>query len=270
MIEFTDTTLTEPLKTFETPDALGKAYLELHGRASSGDISLLPEDIRKDPTLANFKNVTDVAKSFIETKKLVGTIKHAPAKAEEYKFTELKDLHPGVAKGVAGTRQFLAGQFHALDIDNERADKMQQAILTGLHNAMVAQDKANAEKSKEVETKLRSDWGGDYDKNKSNVDLSLKKMGMNKLAAMAQGDVEVLKEVHKLTSVLSEDTIGKLGEGSQSSIDTSTKEGAKKALDEMMAGIVKQGKSHPFYDEKHADHQKILDKYNELTTKAFG
>ena len=48
-----------------------------------------------------------------------------------------------------------------------------------------------------------------------------------------------------------------------------TKEGAKKALDEMMSDIVKAGKTHAFNDEKHKDHVATVKKYHELTEVAF-
>ena len=260
----------ESLKTFETPDALGKAYVELQGKVASGDSSILSEDLRKDPALSTFKNVNDLAKSFIETKKLVGTIKHAPAKVEEYKFTALKVLHPGIAKSMEATQKFLATRLHALDIDQDRADKLQQEVILGLHNGMVQQEKIRAEKAKEVETALRGEWAENYDKNKNNVENIFKRLGLEDYGKEISGDPIKLKAMHKLTSLLSEDSIGKLGENASAGVDTKTKEGAKKALDELMSDIVKTGKTHPFNDEKHKDHVATVKKYHELTEVAFG
>src|ERR1039458_4154705 len=167
----------ESLKTFDSPDALGKAYLELHGKVTSGDISILSEELRKDPSIAKFKNVSDVAKSYTEAQKLLGTIKHAPTKVEEYKFTALKDLHPGVANGVESTQKFLANLFLANDIDNDRADKLQQQVLMGLHASMVKHDADRVVKNQAVEKELRNTWAGDYDKNKANVENIFKRLG---------------------------------------------------------------------------------------------
>ena len=78
-ITYEDTGLqtNEVIKGFDTPDALGKAYLELHGKVSSGDVGVLSEELRKDPSIAKFKNVNDLGKSYTELQKVVGTIKHA-------------------------------------------------------------------------------------------------------------------------------------------------------------------------------------------------
>jgi cytochrome c553 len=267
MIEGIEATYAESTKDFATPNDLAKAYTELNARAASGDISLVAEEARKDPALSTFKNVNDLAKSFIETKKLVGTIKHAPAKPEEYKFTALKDLHAGLS--AEGTQKFLATRLHALDIDNDRADKLQQEILLGLHNGMVQQDKVRADKAKEVETSLRGEWLENYDKNKANVENIFKRLGLEDYGREISGDPIKLKAMHKLTSLLSEDSIGKLGANTSTSADTKTKEGAKKALDEMMSDIVKTGKTHAFNDEKHKDHVATVKKYHDLTETAF-
>jgi hypothetical protein len=267
MIEGIEATYAESTKDFATPNDLAKAYTELNARAASGDISLVAEEARKDPALSTFKNVNDLAKSFIETKKLVGTIKHAPAKPEEYKFTALKDLHAGLS--AEGTQKFLATRLHALDIDNDRADKLQQEILLGLHNGMVQQDKVRADKAKEVETSLRGEWLENYDKNKANVENIFKRLGLEDYGREISGDPIKLKAMHKLTSLLSEDSIGKLGENTNTGVDTKTKEGAKKALDEMMSDIVKTGKTHAFNDEKHKDHVATVKKYHDLTETAF-
>ena len=76
MIEFMDASLAtqEPLKGFDNSDALGKAYLELHGKVSSGDISLLPEDIRKDPIVSRYKNINESHKALIEANKIITNI----------------------------------------------------------------------------------------------------------------------------------------------------------------------------------------------------
>ena len=267
MIEGIEATYAESTKDFATPNDLAKAYTELNARAASGDISLVGEEARKDPALSTFKNVNDLAKSFIETKKLVGTIKHAPAKVEEYKFTTLKDLHAGISS--EGTQKFLATRLHALDIDQDRADKLQQDIIMGLHNGMVQADKVRADKAKEVETALRNEWADKYDTNKANIENVFKRLGLDDFGKEISGDPVKLKAIHKLTSLLSEDSIGKLGANTSTSADTKTKEGAKKALDEMMSDIVKTGKTHAFNDEKHKDHVATVKKYHELTEVAF-
>lgn len=255
----------ETLKSFDSTDSLAKSYLELNARATSGDISLVPEELRKDPTIAKFKTITDLSKSYIEANKLIGGIKHAPKDAASYQFTALKDLHPGVMAGVANTQKYLAGLFHANDIDNDRGDKIQQAIIMGLHQSMVKQDEARTAKNKEVETALRSDWGADYDKNVLNIENVFKRLGVEDLGTSIKSNPSHLKAAAKIVAMLSEDSIGKLGDGTGSATDLKTKEGAQKALEDFNKEVLKQGKDHPFYKGDEA----TIKKYNEILAAAY-
>lgn len=251
-MEFTDQALAtaEPLKAFQSADDLGKAYLDLHGKVASGDMSIVAEDIRKDPSLT-FKNVNDLAKGYIETKKLVGGIKHAPGKPEEYKFTQLQNVHPGL--NVEPTQKFLAAHLHALDIDSDRADKLQQAIITALDKGLKDNDAAKKSKAVEVETALRGEWKGDYEKNKDMVEKILAKAGVAEdVVKVVGGNPSALKAMHKLTSMLSEDSIGKLGEAGAQII--TEKAAAQKRINEMIANrelLTKEGKPKmgPEYDK---------------------
>ena len=229
-------------KILHTPNDLAKAYTELNARASSGDISLVGEEARKDPALPILKTSTTWRKVLSRPRNLSALLNTLLRKPEEYKFTALKDLHAGLSS--EGTQKFLATRLHALDIDNDRADKLQQEILLGLHNGMVQADKVRADKAKEVETALRNEWADKYDTNKANIENVFKRLGLDDFGKEISGDPVKLKAIHKLTSLLSEDSIGKLGANTSTSADTKTKEGAKKALDELMSDIVKTGKTH--------------------------
>ena len=231
----------EALKGFQDTDSLGKAYVDLHGKVAAGDVSLINEELRKDPSLATFKNVNDIAKSYVETKKLVGAIKHAPAKPEEYKFTQLQNVHPGLK--VEPTQAFLAAQLHALDIDGERADKLQQAIIGALDKGLKGNDEARKAKGLEVETALRAEWKGDFEKNKDMVEKVLTRVGAADLAKTVGGDPVALKAVHKIVSLLSEDSIGRLGDAGTQNITDKT--AAQARIQEMIKNrehLTKEGK----------------------------
>jgi hypothetical protein len=267
---FTDEALVgnESLKTFASPDDLGKAYLDLHGKVSTGDVSIINEELRKDPNIAKFKNVNDIAKSYVEVSKLVGTIKHAPGKPEEYKFTQFKDLHPGLK--VDGLQKFLAGQLHGLDIDNDRSDKLQQAVILALDKGLKANDEAKKVKGLEVETALRGEWKGDYDKNKDNVTKILEKAGFGDMAKSLSGDPVALKAMHQITSLLSEDSVGRLGESGAQNITEKT--AANKRIQEM---ITKQEHMKP--NEKGVmvpkvgpEYDKFLEEWKRMNDIAAG
>jgi hypothetical protein len=249
----------EPLQSFEGPDDLGKAYLDLHTKVSTGSVDLIQEDLRKDPSMT-FKNVNDLAKGYIETKKLVGSIKHAPGKPEEYKFTQLQNLHPGLK--AEPTQKWLAGQLHALDIDGERADKLQTAIITALDKSLKDNDAARKAKALETETTLRGEWKGDFDKNKDMVEKVLARAGGEEFAKGISGDPAKLASAYKIVSLLSEDSIGRLGEAGGQNITEKT--AAQKRINEMITNKEHLDKAGKF--KVGPEYDKFMEEWTRLNT----
>lgn len=258
----------ESVKSFETPNDLAKAYHELNTKISSGDISILPEDIRKDPTVAKYKTVSDLAKGHVEATKLVGSIKKAPETPDGYKFTPMAGLHKGLAN-VVETQKALGTMFHKAGLHGEQADMLQQQILNSLSTGLQKNDEFKAQRGQQVETELRKEWGENYDKNLGNVVNILKRCGAEDLANNIGGDAISLKAISKITSLLSEDSVGKLGSSTNTG-SPSTKDGALQALKEFNKQVQLQGQKHPWLDKKNPDNEKVTEEYNKLFEVAYG
>lgn len=273
-IVFEDATLQgdETFKSFESTDALGKSYLELNNRVKGGGIDLLPEEMRKDPSIAAFKTLPELAKGYVETKKLVGGIDRAPEKLEDYKFTPLANLHPSVkSEAVQAELRTIA---HKSGIGNKAADAMQQGVLTLLSNRMAQQETARKELSTKNETALRQEWGADYDtKFDKIVKVMTNVMGpeaaadTNQISAALKGSPHFLKGMGKLIGLLSEDSINSLGDGADKPITDA--KGAQEAIQKYNAEIQQQGNKHPFWDEKNAGHAEAKKKMDDLFKQAY-
>jgi hypothetical protein len=245
----------EVLKDFNSAEDLAKSFVELRGRASSGSIELLPEELRKDATIANYKTLPDVAKALIETKKLVGTIKRAPAKPEEYKFTPLEGLHPSV-KVTPEFQKWYSAEAHKLDLPNEQADGMQRVLFGYLSNLMVANDKAREEKFKVNDAAVRAEFGGEYDNKFNNVLRMLKaaggEEGVAELGANLKTAPLALKTLAKISDLLSEDSFKALGENTQVPVEK-----ADEALFNELANAIRTNDpKHPINNEKDPNHKK--------------
>ena len=247
----------EAFKNFQSADDLGKAYLELNSKVSTGDISVVNEELRKDPSLT-FKNVNDLAKSYIETKKLVGGIKKAPEKAEDYKFTQLQNLHPGM-KNIPETQKILAGIFHEAGLHNEAADIVQSKVLTLLSGSLTKQEEMRKAKNQEVETALRADWKENYDKNKDTIEKILTRAGAGDLAKSIGSDPVTLKAMHKITALLSEDSVGKLGDSGDAIITD------KKSAQDQIQNMIKS----QWHLLKGADYEKAEKEWTRLHSVAY-
>lgn len=270
MIEFTDTALVtaEPLKNFENSDALGKAYLELHGKVSSGAMDLVPEEIRKDPIVSRYKNITESHKALIEANKIISGIKKAPETPDGYKFTEIQNLHKGLTN-LEDTKKGLQQMFHKVGLDNDKADALQTMILTALSTGLGKGDEARLLKSKETETKLRGEWKENYDKNFNNVKNVLERIGLTDLVDDLSGNATRLAGFHKLTSLLSEDSIGRLGGEGGGEGDPKTNAEGLAALKTFNDEVTSKGRLHPLLDDKNPEHKKAVEKYNKLMKIAY-
>ncbi len=171
----------EALKDFNTPADLAKAYVQSR---TADWRSGLSEPLRAEKSFEGFKGVEDLAKSFLDTKKMVGARVHIgpdakpeeiekvrplflkllglPESPEKYEITRPKDAPDGLPYDEAREKAFLA-QAHKLGLTKAQA----QGILD-FYNADMIQFFKDAQvlHSKATE-KLKEEWGESYPKNKA-------------------------------------------------------------------------------------------------------
>ena len=209
-IPYADQTLATnaDLTSFDTPDSLAQAYVALNTRVKAGGVDLLPEELAKDPAVAPFKTLSDLAKGYVSTKKMVGGIENAPEKPEDYKFNPVTGLHANVkAEGIV---KALAPIFQKAGVGNKAADAVQQGLLTQLSGMMVQQEAAKKEMLAKNETELRSVWGSNYDAKMDHLQKTWQNVGGK--GNVKESGIENIKALEKLTSFLSEDSLKSLGE----------------------------------------------------------
>lgn len=252
----------EALKGFADTDSLGKAYLDLQGRVTGAGLDLLPEEIRKDPAIAAFKTLPELAKGYVETKKMVGGFEKAPEKAEMYKFNAPEKIHPGLKSEAI--QNGLRGIFHEAGLGNKAADTVQAKVIGMLSAGMEKADIAKKENATKTETELRQAWGADYDKK---VDGILKVMvaaggadvlkETDAIRTAMKGSPTFLKTMGKIVGMLSEDSIGSLGDGDTPAI--TDKDAAQKRINEII-----QTKSDAVLNDKHPEHKAIKEEWEKL------
>lgn len=262
----------ESLKTFETPDALATSYLELKTKFDGGSMEVLPEEMRKDSTISKFKNVSELGKGYVEAQKMISGIKKAPENAEGYKFTAMSNLNPNLK--TEGILTQFKGIFHKAGIANESADIVQQEVLSVLSNGMAQQEKAKADLAAKNETALRQVWGAEFDKKFDLVVNTLARAGgqeaMNETEAISKamkGSPVLLKALGNVFSMLSEDSIGKLGEGTTEKQITEKTE-AQGKIQSVMKEITADPK-HPYHDSKNPKHDEFMTEWKRLHEVAF-
>jgi hypothetical protein len=253
----------EALKGFDSTDALASAYLKVAG----GSVDVLPDDIKNEPSFkaSNFKTTADVAKAFIDTKKLVGTIKHAPAKPEDYKFSTMEGMHPNLKVEPEVQKEFMA-ECHKAGISNDQADAMYKWQMGLANRRMQAVEKASGERAQTNETALRKEWGADYDKNMANIVNMLTAAGgedmIKELAPQLKNAPAALKAFAKIAGLLSEDGIKSLGPTSSAQVSGAD----ETAYNEYAKAISSNDQKHPLMNDRDPGHQKAVEEWTRLST----
>ena len=150
----------------------------------------LPADLKADPSIVAFKDLGSLAKSFVETKKLVGQTLRAPAadasdeewtkyyKAggmpnapEEYKFALPDDfkMTPEETKQA----QDIA---YRMGLNGKQAQKFVDFQAQGIAEMR----KAEREETAKTEKAYREKWGANYERNKAIVTRTLDKIDPEK------------------------------------------------------------------------------------------
>ena len=242
-IPYADQTLATnaDLTSFDTPDSLAQAYVALNTKVKAGGVDLLGDELAKDPAITPFKTISDLAKGYVSTKKMVGSIENAPETPEGYKFNPVTGLHANVkAEGIV---KALAPIFQKAGVGNKAANAVQQGLLTQLSGMMVQQEAAKKEMLAKNETTLRTEWGGEYDARMDNMQKIWKNVGG--VGNVKESGIENIRALAKLTGFLSEDSLKSLGEEPKAAITDATAAQAEiaKYTDEISA----TGGKHDYY-----------------------
>lgn len=239
----------------------------------------LPDDIKDEPSIRNYRDVPNLAKALVHAKRAVGAekiavpSKHAteddwkavfhklglPAKPEEYKvdipdsipdkeFTQevLKDFHKA---GVLPKQAKMI-----LDAYGERAK-----LLVQKH-----QEQQQIEVKKGIES-LKQEWGAAFDVNVQKASKALKMYGDDKMAEFMDktglgNHPMILKLFSKIGETLGEDNI----HGSSSGKTPLTPENAKKEI-----ANIQGNQEHPYHIKNHPGHEAAVQEMHELFKMAY-
>lgn len=195
-------------------------------------IESLPEDLRAEPSLATFKDVGGLAKSYIEAQKLIGTKRIAlpgekatdaewdafynsigrPESVDKYEVVQLKDKDGKVLmdpdKNQLGELNKL---FHKIGLTGRQAKAIQEYSLKYLYDG---QQKSESEKQNQATSaiqKLREEFGDKFDLNIESARALMKKFGDEETAKFMDesglgNNVPLVKLMTKIAASVMEDT----------------------------------------------------------------
>jgi len=251
------------------------------GTPSSTWIDSLPDDLKADPNVSKYKTPEEFVKGHINVVKMVGAkgiivpkpdapqedqdkfynALGRPEKSDNYKLTPIENKNISITPESEKMYKDIA---HKAGLTNKQADMVQQEYAKMMGITIEQNIKEHDQVKKESETKLRQEWGAEYQKNITLAKRFVEKVG-GKEVVDAFGDlgsnVSVLKFLANAGKMMSEDSISRLG---VSSLETTAAD-AQRKIDS-----VRGNKSHPYYNENDPQHDSSVKEMRELYKIAHG
>ena len=254
------------------------------GGSGNDFLNMIPEDLRADPSLSPIKDVENLARSYVNAQRLIGSDKlpmpvnptaedldniynrlGRPETAEGYSFeTDGNIITEETAKGYADIA-------HKLRLTPDQASGVLEYYKDIAQNSVAQTQQQEAESRERVEQELKAEWGNNYEskliaaKNVVDEFASAEILDMQLADGTRIGNhPEFIKAFAKMAdfrhSVTSEDTIS---DAPRSTVLTT--QSAQAEIDAIM-----NDRSHAYWDRKNPNRQRAVERVQELMSIVHG
>lgn len=243
------------------------------------------EDLKNDPSIQQFNNVEDMAKSFVHAQKLVGKDKiplpsssddseawndvlaklGRPDQYDQYALPQPADDSPvQVAEEMQTAFQQKA---HELGLTNKQASDLWGWYISDIAENEISKQQSRAEEARaEAETQLRKEFGNAFQDKLADAQRAAKEYGgdelIQKLDQTGLGnDPDVLKFLAQVGSGLREDTVGGSSQPMGRTPDQARQEIGELKADKQFMQV--------YMDNTAAGHDAAVQKMNRLYRDAY-
>ena len=251
-------------------------FVGADGAFTEGWTKVLPEELRENPSLQGFKSLQDLAKSLVNTKRMVGADKarflfapnenSTPEERREFYAKlgcpESPDKYqiklPAGAQADERMQAYFAKIAHERGLNNEQF----QSLVDGYnaYQAELAQaGQLEAEAAFDAGVKqLQQEWRGNYDDNLKIANRAVQEFGLSEFLSQKglQNDPEMVKVMHRIGSMLLE------SKGPDASAGGSASGSARQQID-----AIRSDKNHPYHHRDMPGHDQAVALVNQLYAK---
>jgi len=240
--------------------------------------STLPDDLRNDPTLNNFKDVESLAKTVVHQQKQMGNRIPMPKTDDEFKELYGKLGRPEEASQYEtkvptelssyfdeGALNEFKGVAHNIGLNQSQVDALIEYQAGAIQHELSNEPASLQAQAEETTSTLKQEWGIDYDKNLRAAKRALQVYGddeiMDLMNTSAGNHPAVVKLFARLGSEVTED----MAKNTQHSNVAVSPLDAKDEINATMANT-----KHPYFDAAHPDHRTAIERMKQLHEKVYG
>lgn len=241
------------------------------GAFTEGWTAVLPEDMRSNPSLAGFKSLPDLAKSLVNTKRMVGADKARflfapnensspeeradfysklgrPESPDKYAVEMPKNLPQGM-----GVNEQMKEHFAKIAHESGLSNDQFKAMFDGYNQFQMQSFEQSQEqqvaKFEDGVKELQKEWRGDYDSNLKIANRAVQEFGLKDFLDQKglSNDTEMVKVMHKIGSMLLE------SKGPEASNSSGASGSAQQQID-----AIRADSKHPLHHRDMPGHDQAV------------
>ena len=240
--------------------------------------SSLPDELKNDATLQNFKDVESLAKTVVHQQKVLGSRIPIPKTDEEKSelYTKLGRPESGEAYDftIPETHKshFNEDQVkefrnvaHQIGLNNEQTKALIDFQVKSVDHEIQRQSTDLTVTKQATEDTLKKEWGYDYDKQVRNAQRALQVYGNEELNQLMNTEAGNIPAVIKLFARLGSEVTEDMAKNTQNNSLATSPLDAQSEIDNIFSDP-----KDAYHDNMHKDHTNRVEYMRQLHEKRFG
>ena len=251
------------------------------------DINTLPEELRKEPSLAAIKDIHSLAKGYVNAQKLIGAKRialpaadagdqawndfysaigrpEAPDKYEMPKVEVHESLKPDEKKMTE-----VKGLFHKLGLTPKQASGIMEYYMQSSDSVVRSQLSQAEQQSQASTAELKQEWGDKFDANLDVAKAVIKKFGDEKFLTYLEGsgmgnNAQLIRVLNKVGMAMMEDV--SRGGGAGGDLNLTDQSRAVAEIDRLKGDAEFQKSLH---DVRNPGHNAAVQRWTNLFAAAY-
>jgi len=240
--------------------------------------SSLPDDLRNDATLQNFKDIESLAKTVVHQQKVLGsripipktdaerselyTKLGRPETSEQYKIN-IPETHKSYFQDE-NVSQF-KNVAHKIGLNNEQVNALIDYQLKTIDNQVSTEPSKIAAERTNTENALKKEWGYEYDKNVRSAQRALSVYGDDEIRQLMDTEAGNNPAVIKMFARLGAEVTEDMAKNTQNNSLATSPLDAQSEIDSIFSNA-----NDPYHSSMHKEHSNRVEYMRQLHEKRFG